>query len=258
MLGSCFTTEIGAILNDYRFNVMANPFGTLYNPASILNSLQRLASCTLFVEDDVIHTNPTNPSADKRYASFYHHSSFARLSTEEFLKNANNHLVEAHSWLKKTDTIIITLGTAWVFIDNATGKIVSNCHKRVAKEFTRKLLSVEETHDGVLYTLVANQGQKTLVEEIWKTDLYSLAGIRVPDREKESYGDVTYTYSVKNGEVTSVTVKLTVTLFETAPYTPGYTPDEEDLRLELSLTAKVTLKQSGDGVTVPVYEETEA
>ena len=37
MLGSCFTTEIGAILNDYRFNVMANPFGTLYNPASILN-----------------------------------------------------------------------------------------------------------------------------------------------------------------------------------------------------------------------------
>lgn len=146
MLGSCFTTEIGAILNDYKFNVMANPFGTLYNPASILNSLQRLSSCTMFVEKDVIHTNPTNPSADKKYASFYHHSSFARLSAEEFLKNANNHLIEAHSWLKKTDTIIITLGTAWVFIDNATDKIVSNCHKRVAKEFTRKLLSVEETH----------------------------------------------------------------------------------------------------------------
>lgn len=121
-----------------------------------------------------------------------------------------------------------------------------------------KSLSVEETYDGVLYTLVANQGQKALVEEIWKTDLYTLAGIRVPDREKESYGDVTYTYSVKNGEVTSVTVKLMVTLYETAPYTPGYTPDDEDLRLELSLTAKVTLKQKGDGVTVPVYEETEA
>ena len=121
-----------------------------------------------------------------------------------------------------------------------------------------KSLSVEETYDGILYTLVATQGQKTLVEEIWKTDLYTLAGIRVPDREKEAYGDVTYIYSVKDEVVTSVTVKFTVTLFETAPYTPGYTPDDADLRLELSLTAKVTLKQSGDGVTVPVYGETEA
>ena len=146
MLGSCFTTEIGAILNDYRFNVMANPFGTLYNPASILNSLKRFSSCTMFVEKDVIHTNPTNASAEKKYASFCHHSSFARLSAEEFLINANNHLAQAHSWLERTDIIIITLGTAWVFIENATGQIVSNCHKRLAKEFTRKLLSVEETH----------------------------------------------------------------------------------------------------------------
>ena len=146
MLGSCFTTEIGAIMNDYRFNVLVNPFGTLYNPASILNSLKRLSSCTMFVEEDVIHTNPTNASAEKKYASFCHHSSFARLSAEEFLINANNHLAQAHSWLERTDIIIITLGTAWVFIENATGQIVSNCHKRLAKEFTRKLLSVEETY----------------------------------------------------------------------------------------------------------------
>lgn len=146
LLGSCFTTEIGAILNDYKFNVMANPFGTLYNPASILNSLQRIYSCTPFVEEDVIHTNPTNVSAEKKYASFYHHSSFAKLSGEEFLNNANDHLSKAHAWLEKTDTLIITLGTAWVFINNNSGKIVSNCHKRLSKEFTRKLLSVEETH----------------------------------------------------------------------------------------------------------------
>lgn len=118
-----------------------------------------------------------------------------------------------------------------------------------------KALTTEETDGGKLYTMVATHGQKALVEEIWKTDLYALAGIRVPDREKESYGDVTYTFSVKNGEVQSVTVKLTVSLYETAAYTPGYTPNEEDLRLDLNLTAKVTLKQAGEQVAVPVYQE---
>ncbi len=118
-----------------------------------------------------------------------------------------------------------------------------------------KELTVLETNGGFLYTLVANAGQKELIEEIWKTDLYTLAGIRVPDRDKEAYGDVVYTYVVQNGEVQSVTVKLNVSLYETAAYTPGYTPNENELRLDLNLTAKVTVKQTGDGVTIPAYQE---
>ena len=116
-------------------------------------------------------------------------------------------------------------------------------------------LAAEETDGGLLYILVAEAGQKELVEEVWKTDLYTLAGIRVPDRDKESYGDVTYTFSVKDGKVQSISVKLTVSLFETAAYTPGYTPDTEDLRLDLTLTAKVTVKNTGETVTVPAYLE---
>ncbi len=145
MLGSCFTTEIGSLLRDFRFEVMVNPFGTLYNPASIYSSLKRIKECRLFTEDEVIHTNPTDKSAEKKYASFCHHSSFARKSSDEFLTNANAHLLMAHSWLEKSDVLIITLGTAWVFINNNTDKVVSNCHKRLAKEFTRKLLDIRET-----------------------------------------------------------------------------------------------------------------
>ena len=144
LLGSCFTTEIGKIMLDYKFDVMINPFGTLYNPASILTSLKRLSLRSPFVTADVIQTNPTDVAAVKKYASFYHHSSFARLSREEFLADANSELKKNAEWLDKSDTLIITLGTAWVFVNNATGNIVSNCHKRLAKEFTRKLLSVEE------------------------------------------------------------------------------------------------------------------
>ena len=44
MLGSCFTDNIGTQLTDYGFDVLINPFGTLYNPVSILRSIERLAS----------------------------------------------------------------------------------------------------------------------------------------------------------------------------------------------------------------------
>jgi hypothetical protein len=44
MLGSCFSDNIGARLSDLGFDVCVNPFGTLYNPASIASSIERLVS----------------------------------------------------------------------------------------------------------------------------------------------------------------------------------------------------------------------
>ena len=35
MLGNCFSDNIGGRLADFGFAVCVNPFGTLYNPASI-------------------------------------------------------------------------------------------------------------------------------------------------------------------------------------------------------------------------------
>ena len=144
MLGSCFTTEVGKIMQDYRFDVMINPFGVLYNPASILSSVRRMVSNNSFTTDDVVETNPSDKGVARKYASFYHHSSFARLTPEEFLENANAHLSKAHAYLMEADTVIITLGTAWIFRHIEKEIIVSNCHKRQAKEFYRELLTVEE------------------------------------------------------------------------------------------------------------------
>ena len=42
MLGSCFSDNIGSQLKELGFEVCINPFGTLYNPISILNSVLRL------------------------------------------------------------------------------------------------------------------------------------------------------------------------------------------------------------------------
>ena len=39
LLGSCFADEVGMKMERGGMNVMVNPFGTLYNPASIAASL---------------------------------------------------------------------------------------------------------------------------------------------------------------------------------------------------------------------------
>ena len=45
-MGSCFADAIGQRFREEAFPVIANPFGVMYNPASILHTLQRLATTT--------------------------------------------------------------------------------------------------------------------------------------------------------------------------------------------------------------------
>jgi hypothetical protein len=145
MLGSCFSDSIGRQLSDYGFNVCVNPFGTLYNPVSILNSVERLATGKEFTPEECIMIG----AGDERFCSFSHHTSFARASKEEFIENANKALNEAREFFLNADKLIITLGTSWCFRHNASGIIVSNCLKRNAAEFTRERLSVAEVTDAL-------------------------------------------------------------------------------------------------------------
>ena len=43
-VGSCFADAIGARFREEAFPVTVNPYGVMYNPASILHTLQRLAA----------------------------------------------------------------------------------------------------------------------------------------------------------------------------------------------------------------------
>ena len=42
LVGSCFAGEIGQRFKDNGFPTTVNPYGTMYNPASILHTLERL------------------------------------------------------------------------------------------------------------------------------------------------------------------------------------------------------------------------
>ena len=120
-----------------------------------------------------------------------------------------------------------------------------------------KSLQTEENESGTLYTLVTATGQKQLLEEIWGLDLYTLAGISVPDRDRETYGDVIYTWSVTDGNVRTLYVELTVSLFEKAGYTPGYAGGNDDGRLDLTIRTRLSFRGAGEDVEIPTYETKE-
>ena len=141
MLGSCFSDNIGSRLKNYGFDVCVNPFGTLYNPASILSAVSRLLGGKCFCEEDCVEIG----AGDSRTCSFFHHTSFARETGSEFIENANASLAAAAEFFRKCNKVIITLGTSWCYRHIGKDMIVSNCLKRNPKEFIREFLPASRT-----------------------------------------------------------------------------------------------------------------
>ena len=85
-------------------------------------------------------------AGDGRIGSFSHHTSFARGTAAEFLEEANARLAEAAAAWKRCGTVILTLGTAFVWraLERPGSPVVANCLKRPAREFAHELLSFEE------------------------------------------------------------------------------------------------------------------
>lgn len=158
VLGSCFADNIGGKMVDLGFDVCVNPFGTIYNPVSVCNSIARLTSGIPFTEDECV---PMGAGSDL-ICSFSHHTSFARRTDDEFLNVANASLEEASRRWKVATKVIITLGTAWIYEYTRSGEVVSNCLKINAKEFTRRRLTVRET-TALLMNMVARHPDKEFI-----------------------------------------------------------------------------------------------
>lgn len=137
LLGSCFSENIGQKMLDLKFRVDMNPFGILYNPESIANSLQILLEDRFFNDSDLFQDQGV-------WSSFCHHSRFSDVDPEVVLENINNRIAASREFLKTADFLIVTFGTAWIYELKRTGQIVSNCHKVPASEFKRFRLGVFE------------------------------------------------------------------------------------------------------------------
>ena len=138
LIGSCFTDEIGKRLEISGYKTMKNPFGTVYNPVSIANLLIRSAAKTPFEDKDVILSG-------EFYYLFQAHGDVRGVSIRECLQNANDILDKVNDYIKQTDVIIITLGTAWSYWYKEGDILMANCHKIPQKFITRRLLTVEQT-----------------------------------------------------------------------------------------------------------------
>ena len=149
LLGSCFADEMGERLAAAGYKVMANPFGTLYNPVSIAQAMQIIGAETftpLTKEDTELFTYGIGCT---RYGSYLFNTKASRESPEEFLSYANSTIEAARHFFKESANIIVTLGTVWVYKHIGKQMIVANCHKVPAKEFSRYRLSIDETLDAL-------------------------------------------------------------------------------------------------------------
>jgi hypothetical protein len=136
-IGSCFAGSIGKKMELGRMPVMINPSGTVYNPLSVINTLEFVLSGRMISKEEIFSHNGT-------WVSFNHHTDFTSDDPDELVEKVNNKTSEAHSFIQKSKFLFITFGTARVYREKQSGKVVSNCHKIPSSHFENELLKVND------------------------------------------------------------------------------------------------------------------
>lgn len=136
-IGSCFADCMGQRLSATRMPVMANPFGTLYNPHAIHQALTYALAGTTPPPDSYVQHGDV-------YLNYDFHSELSSLDPADLQTRIQTTGQNAHDFLRKASLLIITYGTAWVYTRKDTGAIVANCHKQPAAQFTKSLLSADD------------------------------------------------------------------------------------------------------------------
>ena len=154
-IGSCFSDEVGVRMTNSGLHVCSNPFGTLYNPLSVARALEALLDWHKMELDDLV-------LYDGLWHSWLHHGRFSHPEREVCLQQCQQAIDEGRSALLASDVIVITFGTAWVFELAENQRVVSNCHKLPAYNFTRRRLDISEILD-TWRPLLARIGNRRII-----------------------------------------------------------------------------------------------
>ena len=109
-VGSCFADSIGRRFQEEKFRAVVNPFGVMYNPVSILHTIERLVK-----QGDGSFVTPAGVTKEPSPCFTF-----------------------------------LTLGTNHVYRLKETGEIVDNCQKRPQSLFIEEDLSVDECADYLM------------------------------------------------------------------------------------------------------------
>ncbi|MGL1887397.1 MAG: GSCFA domain-containing protein [Reichenbachiella sp.] len=140
-IGSGFSTLFEDHLSKYNFDVLSNPYGTIYNPISIFN----LISTTLKNEDISQKYITEN---DGYWNHFEFHSRTKSETKIELINKLNDTIEKTHDYLNQTDYLVITLGSAFVYKLASDNHVVANCHRAPNNQFNKELLSPQAIVDG--------------------------------------------------------------------------------------------------------------
>jgi GSCFA family len=147
LIGSCFTEHLGNQLKILKINSLVNPFGIVYNPVSMARRLLRLWQKDAYFTVEELFENAG------LWHSPEHHGHFSKPTAVEALAGINADYRAAAHFLKNTTRLLITLGTANVYVEKKSGMIVANNHKLPANAFEKRRLSVTETVDALAEVL---------------------------------------------------------------------------------------------------------
>jgi len=141
LIGSCFSENIGAKLKSHQFRLLENPHGILFNPISVIQSIQDYITAKMYTPQDLFLYQDV-------WHSWNHHSRFSGITPQESLQKINESIQHAHLFLKNAQHIVITLGSAWLYQINqeaplGKGQVVANNHKAPALWFQKELMQPE-------------------------------------------------------------------------------------------------------------------
>ena len=140
-LGSCFAQTIGSKMQAAKFDLLVNPFGTLFHPLNLADLLKQAISAAQMDPAGVV----------EREGVFVHyaaHSDVKGGTRTELEENYTCQMLALHHSLKEATHLVLTLGTAWIYQHKEFGR-VANCHKQPAVLFEKKLSSLEELEMGL-------------------------------------------------------------------------------------------------------------
>lgn len=137
LAGSCFAEHISNKLERYKYAIVSNPFGILYNPVSLAVSFDRIARLQFYDAAELVQH-------DGLYHSMDHHGSFSGKYIEAVLEKINTTLQAAHEHLKKSKVVCISPGTSKVYRYSVTSAIAGNCHKIPQSAFTSEQLTLQQ------------------------------------------------------------------------------------------------------------------
>lgn len=135
-MGSCFAENIARKLSDAKFHITSAPTGILFNPESIASTLERYASKDIEILPTELFCN------GDLWSHYDFHSSFSDTDSVLALNKMQEAIDLGVQALNEANTVIITIGTAWIYRLIEGGKVVANCHKQPQRLFSRELLSV--------------------------------------------------------------------------------------------------------------------